>query len=109
MKPGIFNLPTIWRGSDYQLISFQWLNASSGLPQDLTGWVPFAKSLNVDFHPVVTNPMTGVATISLTKEETALLPLGVEAWDWTWLNSNNGRRTNPLITGKVEIKEPVSN
>jgi len=86
MKAGRFNLPIIWRGSTYPTITFTWLDVN-GVPLDLRGWQPVAKSENLDFK------------------------LGKEAWDWIWLKDNTplvNTVTTPYLSGHVEIKEPVS-
>ncbi len=106
MKPGRYDLPTIWRGSTYSTIYFRWLDAN-GNAIGLTGWTPLAKSKTIDFHPEVTNPLAGITALSLTKEETANLDLGVQEWDWVWIHAD-GSRTNPLIFGYVEVKEPTA-
>ena len=108
MKPGHFDLPIIWRGSTYQDITFTWLDAN-GNPMNLTGWSPQARSLNINFHPQAVDTIHGITKISLTSAETAALPLGVEAWDWRWVDVAHNKTTNPLISGFVEVKEPASN
>ena len=110
MKPGRLNLPDIWRGSSYPDITFTWLDAN-GDPVDLTGWTPVAKSLNIDFHPQITDPSNGVTTVSFSKDETARFVLGVELWDWRWIKDNTplvNTITTPVLRGFVQIKEPQS-
>ena len=103
MKPGKYDLPTIWRGCTYPIITFQW-KLADGTPINLTGWTPHAKTRNIDLNPTVTNAALGLTSISLTKVQTAGLRLGTEAWDWIF--SNNGSTTPPLLAGQVTIKEP---
>jgi hypothetical protein len=109
MKPGKYDLPTIWRGCTYPVITFTWLNAD-GTPFDLTNWWPYAKSKQIDFGPVKTDQVNGVTTISLTKLQTETLELGTEAWDWIWVTpvppSDPTTVTPPLLAGTVQIKEP---
>lgn len=109
MKPGHYDLPIIWRGSTYPAITFTWLD-TNGNPLNLTGWTPRARSLNIDFSPVVVDAANGVTSISLSRQETASLKLGVEAWDWVWESSNlsDNTRTAPFLSGFVEIKDPVT-
>lgn len=105
MKPAKLDLPTVWRGCTYPVITFTWKDRN-GDPIDLTGWTPHATSRNIDFHPVVTNAPQGITQVSLEKTETDVLKLGVERWDWIF--SSNGIVTPPLLAGQVEIKEPTT-
>src|ERR1043165_1078515 len=110
MKPGHYDLPTIWRGSTYNGGTFTWLD-KNGNPMNLAGWIPRARSLNIDFSPVVTDEPNGVTTITFNKDQTANLRLGVEAWDWVFERTGGGAnagRTGPLISGFVEVKDPVT-
>jgi len=104
------NLPDIWRGSTYPDIVLTWLDVN-GNPINLTGWSPVAKSLNIDFHPQITDAVNGLTSISFSKDETALFQLGVELWDWRWIKSNaplTDTISTPLLRGYVQIKEPQS-
>jgi hypothetical protein len=109
MKPGHFDLPIIWRGSSYPEIRFTWLD-SNGDPMNLDGWTPRARTLNIDLHPEIINAADGVTAISFNEQETANLKLGIEQWDWVWEKSNltNLTRTGPLLSGRVEIRDPVT-
>jgi hypothetical protein len=106
MKPGHYDLPTIWRGCDYPAFTLTWLDFT-GSPIDLTMWTPFAHSRNIDFHPSVIDAVNGVTQIVLFSSETADLKLGVEEWDWFFV-SNSGFITPPLLSGTVPIKEPTT-
>lgn len=46
--------------------------------------------------------------MALTKDETALLRLGSESWDWIWQRIQGQFRFPPFLSGKVVIKDPVS-
>lgn len=105
MKPGKLDLPTIWRGCTWPVITLTWLD-SNGDPIDLTGWTPSAHSKSINLNAAVTDAVNGVTTISLTKTQTANLKLGEEQWDWIW--SNNGTKLPPLLAGTVKIKEPTT-
>src|SRR4029077_15462048 len=105
MKPGHVDLPTLWRGCSYPGFTFIWLFSAGGIPIDLTNWTPFARSKNIDFHPVVSDAVNGVTYIYLTYDETENLPLGVEEWDWIWYNNVTGFVTPPLLAGTITIKQ----
>lgn len=106
MKPGKLDLPTIWRGCDWGPVTLKWKD-QNGDPIDLTGWQPKAESLNIDLNPEITNAVSGITTLSLSRVETANLRLGVESWDWIWEHLDPGAyRYPPFLAGKVPIKEP---
>jgi len=110
MKPGRYDLPIIWRGSTYPEITFTWLDAN-GKPTNLNGWIPRARSLNIDFSPVVVDEANGVTKISFTKDQTGRMKLGIEWWDWVFEHVGGGAnavRTDPLLRGTVEIKDPAT-
>jgi hypothetical protein len=106
MKPGRYNLPTIWRGSTYDTITFTWLDIN-GNPIDLTGWIPHATSLHIDLNPQIVDVLNGVTSIGFTKQQTPNLRLGVEIWDWIF-EMPGGERTTPLLQGIVEVKDPAT-
>jgi hypothetical protein len=93
-------------GRAINTITFRWLDAA-GDPINLTQWTPRAKSLSIDFNPVVTDPVNGEVQIALSRAETIDLPLGIERWDWIFIFVT-GNVTPPLLAGSVEIKEPVT-
>ena len=105
MNPEQLNLPTIWRGCYWELITFRWLDIN-GNPFNLNGWSPRAmlrsgQSLNAS----VTDPVNGVTTIGMGPVQTALCNLGVEQWDWLW--TQDGSHTYaPLLSGTVSVQEP---
>jgi hypothetical protein len=109
MKPGKFDLPIIWRGCDYPVITFKWKNVD-GTPFPISGFTPVVRSVSIDFHPIVADAPNGVITISLTRDKTAGFKLGVEAWDWVWVYylSTPAITYPPVLAGKVEVKDPVS-
>ncbi len=78
---------------------------------DLTGWIPRARSRNIDFNPQIVDENAGVTSISFSKYQTDNFKLGVEHYDWIWeLPGTNGNavRTVPYLTGKVKIKDPYT-
>ena len=103
MKPGPLDLPTIWRGCTYDTITLRWKSAN-GAPFDLTGWRPLAQSRNINLNARVVDALNGVTSISLPYTYTAALRIGVEKWDWVW--GNNGSVTPPVLSGRVEVKDP---
>ena len=110
MKPGRYDLPIIWRGSNYFGGNFTWLNAN-GEPVNLDGWIPRARSLNIDFSPQITDLAGAVTTITFTKDQTANLKLGIEWWDWVWERTGGGAnaiRTVPFLRGIVEVRDPAT-
>jgi hypothetical protein len=107
VKAGTYNLPIIWRGSTYNAIVFTWLDGN-GNPFDITNWTPIAQSLNIDLAPQVIDAPSGTTSISFTQVETANLKLGVESWDWVFESVDGLTRTSPLLSGTVEVKDPVT-
>jgi hypothetical protein len=114
MKPTPLDLPIIWRGCNWGLVTLKWKNAN-GDPIPLTGWRARATSLNIDLHATIVLPQTGnnigVTTLGLTRTETASLKLGVESWDWVWEHLHLGQvdyTFPPFLAGKIQIKDPVT-
>lgn len=107
MKPGHLDLPTIWRGCDWGPVTLKWKDAN-GQPLDVRTWTPRAQSLNVNLNALKTNGGQGITTLSLTKDETLHLKLGVENWDWIWETNNHSYRFSPFLSGKIVIKAPVT-
>lgn len=104
MIPGRYDLPVIWRFCDWGPIALTWLDAN-GHPINLTRWFPLAQTKDFFLNAVKTDAVNGVTQISLTKEETAVLALGVYQWDWMF-TLDTGRVIQPLLSGTVEVKEP---
>jgi hypothetical protein len=107
MKPATLDLPTIWRGCDWGPVTLKWKDAN-GQPINLAGWQCRAQSLNIFLGAVITDRAHGVTTLSLSKGETALFKLGTEKWDWIWERTNGSYRFPPFLSGKVQIKDPVT-
>lgn len=108
MKPGHLDLPTIWRGCIYQAVKMAWQDAE-GNPIDLTGWRPRAYARDFQFDVQVTNYRGGLTTLSLPASATAKLDLGVSDWDFIWWEPvAPGTVSKPFLSGKVEVKEPVT-
>ncbi len=111
MKPGKLDLPTIWRGCDWPSVALNWKD-SDGNPFNLTGWRPraFTRS-GYDLHAVILNRPAGKTQISLTRDQTALLNLGIQQWDWIWENVSDPvvpYRYPPFLSGNVTIKDPIT-
>lgn len=105
MDPAKLDLPTIWRGCIWPDIIFTWKDGA-GEPFDLNGWTPVVKSRNINLNPVVTDRSGGEVTLSLTGNQTSALRLGVEKWNWIWIDSY-GKIYPPFFFGSIEIKEQV--
>ncbi len=102
--PAKIDLPVIWRGCTWLPTVFHWKDAD-GQTINTGMWTPFVETRDFSLNPVKIS--TGVVSLSLTKEATASLKLGLYSWDWIW-QSNDGSRLPPLIGGKVEVKEPTT-
>ena len=107
MKPGPLNLPTIWRGCDWQEIIFKWKDGS-GNPFNLALWVPVVQTrTGVSLNPVITDSPNGVTKISLPRATTAAMKLGVEQWDWVWAYAGSPSQVYPpILSGNVIIAQP---
>ena len=67
MTTGRYDPPIIWRGMNWPNITLIWKDLL-GNPFDLTGWKPFAQTINgVSLNPQVTDPVNGVTTVGLTE------------------------------------------
>ena len=109
MKPGHYDLPIIWRGSDYRPVIFKWLDGN-GNPVDLSNLFPAAYTKDFNLNAQRTDIPNGVTQISLTKEQTLVLNLGVYQWNWLWETiAPPNVISEPLISGEVEVKEPIYN
>lgn len=107
MKPGRVDLPTIWRGCSYAPIFFHWKD-HDGQPFDLSGYRAMASARSFDFNLVITDYRKGIVRMNLYASRTNKLKLGTEHWDWIWINNITGSVTPPLLSGSVEIKQPLS-
>jgi hypothetical protein len=107
MKPGKLDLPTIWRGCDWGPVTLKWKD-QNGDPLDISEWQAVAQSLNINLNPSIVDGAAGETQLSLTRDETSVLKLGLEKWDWIWQRPGGLYRFPPFLSGKVEIKEPVS-
>lgn len=103
MTPGRLDLPVIWRRCDWPAITLTWKD-QDGDPIDLTGWSPTAKTRNFNLNPRITDAVNGVTTLSLTPSVTSTLRLGIEQWDWIWIDPD-GTPLPPFLAGGVEIKQ----
>lgn len=109
MKPGKLDLPPIWRGCTWEDVILKWKDPN-GNPVDLSNWTPLATTGQFGLHArkvdQETNP--GETRISLTREQTTELKLGVYQWNWIWLNGD-GTIPPPILAGYVEVKNPIFN
>jgi hypothetical protein len=104
MKPAPVDLPTIWRGCDWDDIILRWKDAN-GDPMDLRDWYPLAMTTQFSLNARKTATL-GETRMSLTKEETTVLKLGVYQWNWIFSNTN-GSIPPPFLSGHVEVKNPI--
>lgn len=107
IKPGKLDLPTIWRGCDWGPVIFKWKD-QNGNPLDVSQWQAVVQSLNINLNPSITDGPGGVTQIALNRAQTSVIKQGVEAWDWIWQRPEGTYRYPPFLSGKVEIKEPIS-
>lgn len=107
MKPGPLNLPTIWRGCDWQDIIFRW-KTPDGEPFDLSLWIPVAQTrTGVSLNAVVTNADAGITKLSLPRATTAAMKLGQEQWDWVWAYIGPPSVVYPpILSGNVIVAQP---
>jgi hypothetical protein len=105
MKPAQFNLPVIWRGCTYAAILFKWKTAS-GAAHDLVNWTPLVWARDFNLNPVILDAAAGIVRIALSKAATARLRLGIQPWDWLWVNRINGVVHGPFLAGTVEVRQP---
>jgi hypothetical protein len=107
MMPFVFDLPPIYRGCDYQQIIMHWKDGN-GDPKTLSGWTPYCTTRRFDLNARILNSANGTTKIALTRAQTANLKLGMEYWDWVWLNDFTTQISGPYLSGRVEVKEPLS-
>ena len=109
MKPGKVDLPVIWRGCDWPVVTFNWKDAN-GMPFDLGGWFPIAWSSSFTLNArIITPASAGVTQMSMTGAETVLLKLGVYQWNWIWEHIIPPTSVNPpVLYGSVEVKNPIT-
>jgi hypothetical protein len=108
MKPGKLDLPIIWRGCDWPIITLRWKDLN-GNPFNLTGWSPYASTNRFSLNAAVTNAAGGITQLSMTKAQTGVLQLGVQPWSWLWTYGPTNQTIPPVLEGSVIIKEPTSN
>ena len=85
------------------------------IPQDLTGWTPWAEVrtapdqlLILNLNPAVGNSTAGVVQVpAIQDEQTILLPEGKFKWDFTMENPG-GERLGPYIRGSFVIKSKIT-
>lgn len=107
MKPGRYDLPTIWKGCDWLPITFKWKDGE-GNPVDLTGLTPFVQTNGgINLNPGILDAANGVVLLSLPKSITENLRVGDQQWDWVWWqNYPTGVKYPPMLAGVVPIREP---
>lgn len=107
MKPGRFDLPPIWRGLDYPVITLKWKD-QDGNPFDLSDYQVFSKTQDFDLDAQVTDASNGVTTISLAHLNTSSLRLGKRYWDWVFKKISTNYFWPPFLMGTVEVKQTLS-
>lgn len=107
MKPGKYDLPTIWRGCDWLPITIIWKDGD-GNPVNLNGKTPFVKTNGgFNLNPGILDAANGVTVLSLPKSYTSDIPVGDQQWDWIWWeNYPNGVKYPPFLFGTVPVREP---
>ncbi len=104
-EPSQLDLPVIWRGLPWGPTTVT--VTQGGTPVNLTGYTIAAKTPKFSLNPVVTSPIGGVISLSMTAAATALLPIGDEVYDVTGVTASGGF-TKPMFSGHVPVKHPVS-
>ena len=103
---------TIQQGADFQLV----LNYKDPVdaPIDLTGYTVQSQIrdrpngvLKQDFTALITDPVAGEITLSLTHDQTALLESCVP-WHYDVLIESPGGVVDRIIQGKVKISPRVT-
>lgn len=107
MKPGKLNLPIIWRGCDWPVITLIWKDLN-GNPIDLTDWRPYASTNKFVLNAQVTDPPNGVTQMVLSNEETTDMALGEQPWSWLFQQISTGAVLPPLLSGMVTVKQPTT-
>lgn len=108
MRPARVDLPTIWRGCDWGVVTIIWKD-KNGNPFNLTGWRVRAETNQMDLNAAVTDPVNGTTQLSLTKDQTANLRLGQFSWDLVFgYGSPVTVIVGPLLAGSVTVKQPIS-
>jgi len=107
MKPAPVDLPTIWRGADYEAVFFYWKDAAGNPFVFSDGWQFFAQSDKFDLNGVIFNAPQGITALGLNNLQTAVLKLGVANWN-CWFVLPSGEITPPLLGGKVPVMEKNS-
>src|SRR5436190_23347316 len=105
MIPAKYDL-TIWRGIDFGPILFRFQD-ENGDPIDMTGWLAFAQGRRINLTPTLSDAANGEWSVSKTKDETILMPVGKEKWDWI-LEIPGGTRIGPVMKGTIDVKETVT-
>lgn len=107
MMPYVMDLPPIYKGCTWPAIILSW-KAPGGGPMTLTGWTPYCTTKHFNLNAVVLDTTRGTTRISLSRLETVPLKLGVEYWDWVWVNNFDTSITVPHLAGRVEVRQPLS-
>src|ERR1043165_4539461 len=107
MVPKKLDLPTIWRGCEWQAVVMYWKNAD-GTPFNLSLWTPFAQTNDgTSLNPLIVDAANGITSLSLTRDKTDGLTIGDFQWDWVWWNNPpTGFKYPPILAGTVPVREP---
>jgi hypothetical protein len=107
MTPAPVDLPTIWRGADYDAIFFYWKDQNGNPFVFSTGWQFFAQTDQFDLNGVIFNAAAGITSLGLNNLQTAPFKLGVQNWN-CWFVLPSGEITPPFLAGKVPVREKNS-
>jgi hypothetical protein len=85
------------------------------IPQDITGWVPWAEvrsapdlALVVNLNPTISDSVGGIVLIpAIEDEQTIILPEGKFKWDFTMQNPA-GQRLGPYVRGSFTINSKIT-
>lgn len=112
MFPGVYNI-TLVRGSTFTVIGLQLLGGNG--PFDLTGFscqsqvrVQPSEEVILDLEPIVADAASGmVELVTLSDEETSLLPIGVYHWDFLLVDVQN-EVFGPIVQGQFYIVDKIT-
>lgn len=112
MFPGAYNI-TLTRGSTFSVIGLQLLGGSG--PFNLTGFtcqsqvrVEAGGDVILDLEPIVSDAASGmVELVTLSDEETSLLPIGVYHWDFLLVDVEN-EVFGPIVVGQFYIVDKIT-
>jgi hypothetical protein len=116
MTPGPLDLPIIYRGSTWPTVIITFINKTTLIPLDFTGYRAFAhikhlptETLIYDLLPVVTDAVNGKITIPpIPKLNTEKIPAGSWRWDLL-LESSDSIISGPWLSGNSVVSDIITN